>query len=90
MLAPEPGYTYAKFERPPLNSVCPKPKVKGSVKSENMSIISLEYVQKWKTVVYSLVYLTYLTILQSFDLIRYNFLLKLFDLAVTLKYGECH
>ena len=43
-----------QFDRPPLNSVCKKANVKVSVKLENTSIISLEYAQKWKTMVYSL------------------------------------
>ena len=47
-------YNHTKFERPPLNSVRQKANIEVFVKSEDMSIISLEYVQKWKIVVYSL------------------------------------
>ena len=43
---PNQGYDHEKFERPPLNSVRQKADVKVFVKSENMSIISLEYVKK--------------------------------------------
>ena len=53
----EQDCNHAMFERPPLklNSACQKANVKVFVKSENMSIISLEYVQKVKKiVVYSL------------------------------------
>ena len=39
------GYNHAKIERPSLNSVHQKANVKVFVKSENISIISLEYVQ---------------------------------------------
>ena len=39
----EQGFTHAKFERPPLKSVC-----------QNMPITSLEHVQKVKNSVYSL------------------------------------
>ena len=49
------------------------------VKSENVSIISLEYVQKWKSALYIyiyilfkkkiIIYLTYFTVLQSLNLI---------------------
>ena len=35
LLDPNQGYNHVKYERPPLNST-----------SENMSIMSLEYVQK--------------------------------------------
>ena len=48
------GYNHAKFKRPPLNNFPPKANVKVFVESENKSIISLEYVQKWKNMVYSL------------------------------------
>ena len=40
------GYYHAKFERPPLNSVCRKTNVRFFVNSRNTSIISLGYVQK--------------------------------------------
>ena len=53
MLDPKQCYNHAKFEGPPINSVCPKANLKVFVKSENMSITSLEYAQKWKIVVYS-------------------------------------
>ena len=54
LLDPEQDYNHTKFERPPFNSVCQKANIKNFVNSENMSIISPEYVQKWKIVVYSL------------------------------------
>ena len=44
LLDPKQGYNHAKFEKPSLNSVHQKTNVKTLVKSENMSIISLEYV----------------------------------------------
>ena len=47
-----PGYNHAKFERLPLNCVHQKANSKVFVKSENISILSLEHVQKWKTVQY--------------------------------------
>ena len=48
------GYNNAKFEKPYSNSVCERAKDKVFVKSRNMSIISLEYVQESKLVVHSL------------------------------------
>ena len=51
---PEQGYTHTKFERPTLNSIHQKTNTEAFIKSENTSIISLECVQKWKTVVYLL------------------------------------
>ena len=54
MLDPKQGYNHAKFEIPSLHSVHQKGNIKASVNSENMSIISLEYVQEWKIVVYTL------------------------------------
>ena len=93
MLDPEQGYNHAQFERPPLYSVRQKSNVKVSVISENTSIISLEYVQQYKIMVYSFAYLTYWTIQTKFPLnwIRtQNVQLKLFDTAVTLKYGQGH
>ena len=50
----EQCYKHAEFESLPLKSVHQKANVKVFVKSENMSIISLEYVQKSKIVTYSL------------------------------------
>ena len=47
-LDPKQGHNHAKFERPPWKSVHQKANVKVFVNSENMSIISLEYDQKWK------------------------------------------
>ena len=64
----EQGYNHAKFERPPLYSVPQNAYGKVFVKLENMSIISLDYLQKCKTVTYSLS--TYLTMLLCFNLIR--------------------
>ena len=66
LLNPDQGYDHAKFERNSMNSVHQKANIKVLVKSEKMSIISLEYVQKWKIMVYTLS--TYLTIQQSFTL----------------------
>ena len=43
---------HTNFERPPFNSVHQKAKV--FVKSQNASVISLKYVQKWQIVVHSL------------------------------------
>ena len=54
LLDPEQGYNHAKFEQPPLNSVCQKANIKVFIKSENTSIISLGYVQRCKIVVYLL------------------------------------
>ena len=58
-----------------------------------MSIISLDYVQKSKIVVF-IIYLTYLTIIQSFNSSGWEHIifiqLKLNDTAVTLKYGQGH
>ena len=45
LLDPEQDYDYAKFEKPPLSSVCQKTTFK-FIKSENESFVSLEYVQK--------------------------------------------
>ena len=39
---------WAKFERPPLHSVCQSAKIEAFVKTENTSIISLEYVKSEK------------------------------------------
>ena len=53
LLDQKQGYNHAKFERPPLqsHSVLQNPNVKVLVKSENTSIIYLEYVQKLKIVI---------------------------------------
>ena len=51
LVNPKQGYNHAKFERPSLNSVHQKVNVNGFVKSENTSVISLEYVHKWKMLV---------------------------------------
>ena len=53
LVDPKQGSNTAKFEKPCLNSVGEKNKDKVSVKSGNMSIISLKYVQKSKIVMYS-------------------------------------
>ena len=55
-LDPEQGYNRAKFERSRLNSVQEKGSVKVVFffKRGNMPIISLEYVRKSKTIMYSL------------------------------------
>ena len=53
LLDPKQGYNHSKFERP-LKIVRQKANVKVLVQAENTSIISNEYVQKWKIVVYSL------------------------------------
>ena len=45
---PKQGYNHAKFERPCVKCVPKEANVKVFVKSENMSIISLEYMQKNK------------------------------------------
>ena len=44
LVDPKQDYNNAKFEKPRLNSVHEKANDKGSVKSGNMSTISLEYV----------------------------------------------
>ena len=64
LLEPEQGYNHAKFERSPSNNVCQNANINAFVKSENIHH-SLENVQLWKTVVYSLS--PYLMILQSFN-----------------------
>ena len=46
LVDPKQGYNNAKFEKPRLNSVCEKVSDKVFVKSGNMTVISLEYVQK--------------------------------------------
>ena len=61
MLDPEQGCNHAKFKRPPLHHVHQKASVKGFVKSENVSVISLEYVgwgeqtnnkkKRWKIII---------------------------------------
>ena len=67
---PRASFNCAKFERPPSNSVHQKDNNKVFVKSENTLIVSLEYAQMWKNtgVNIFIIYLTYLTILQSFKL----------------------
>ena len=42
LLDPKQGYDHTEFERPPLNSVQQKANIQVFVKSEIMSIISLE------------------------------------------------
>ena len=54
LLDPKQGYNHAKFDRHLLNSVCQKANAEVFVKSDNMSIISLACVQKWKLVLTSL------------------------------------
>ena len=50
-LDPEQGYNDAKFQRPLLDVVCQKAVIYGFALSENVSVVSLEYVQKWKIIV---------------------------------------
>ena len=71
LLGTKRGYNHAQFERPPLNSVRQKANAKVFVKLENTSRIFLEYAQKWrkKNSGIFITYFTYLTILQSFNLI---------------------
>ena len=58
LVDPKKGYNHAKIERPSLNSVWKKAKV--FVKSDNVSIISLEYAQKSEEQWYiCIIYLTY-------------------------------
>ena len=68
LLGPEQGYDHTKFERPPINSICQKANIKVFVKSGNMSIISLEYVQKWKKLWYSHYLLNLLNSSTKFEL----------------------
>ena len=89
LLDPKQGYNHAKFERLPLNSVHQETNIKVSVNSEN----ALECAQEWKIVAYSLSTLTYLTILQSLNLIGYQhkyFQLEPFDIALTFKCVQGH
>ena len=70
-----------------------KPNVKLFVKSENRSVISLEYVQKVED---SGIFIIYFDIRHNptkFQLNRIwtqTFQLKLFDIAMTSKYGQGH
>ena len=84
LLDPKQGYYCAQFERPKTVSA-----KKPILSNQKTSIISLEYVQKWKTVLYSLSTLIYLTIPKSLNLIKYGhkILLKLHKIVVTFKYG---
>ena len=83
---PKQGINHAKFEIPPLNTVCEKANVKFSVKSENMSIISLMCKSEKLWYIHSVLeLLEKLTPLQLNRINRYNFQLKLFDISVTLK-----
>ena len=61
------GYNYAKFERLPLNSFRQKAEVEVLVKSENTSIISLEYVQKRKKSSIFVIYFHLLNNLTNFN-----------------------
>ena len=61
------GCNHVKFERPLVNSVHQKANSKMFVKSENMPIISFEYMQKEIKSGTFIICLTYLTILQSFN-----------------------
>ena len=82
------GYNNAKFEKPCLNSVHEKANNKVFVKSGNISIISLEYVQKVENSGKFMICMLYLTVLHKFQLKQIrtqNFQLKLFDIAVILK-----
>ena len=92
MLDPEKDYNHTKFERPPWNSVRQRAKRKVFDKSENMSIISLEYTQIWKIVYihYPLHLLNNPTKFQLNRIRTQDFQLKLFDSAVTLKYSQGH
>ena len=42
-VGPEQGYNHAKFQGPPLDTVCQKSNIIVFVKSENMLVISLKY-----------------------------------------------
>ena len=80
MVDPKQGYNNAKCKESLLNSVRERTNNKVLDKSENIWIMSLEYVQRWK-------------IVAKFQLNwtgARHFQLKLFDTAVTLKYGPGH
>ena len=46
LLDPEQSYNHAKFERSPLNIVHQTAKIKVLVMSENLSVITLNYMQR--------------------------------------------
>ena len=87
LLDPELSHNRAMFERPPLNNVHQKANVKVFVKTENISVIILECVQKSKIVVYSLsTWITSQSYKLKFNWVRVHiFYLKLFNTAATLK-----
>ena len=87
-LDPKQGYNHAKFERSPLNRVHKNANIKAFLKSENMSNISLAYVQRSNKVVYSLS--TWHRKFQLDWIRTQNFQLKPFVVAVTMKYGQGH
>ena len=67
LLDPQKGYNHAKFERPPLNSVCEKPTIKILSNQKTRQLHSLDF-QKVKISVIFIIFLTYLTIPQRFNL----------------------
>ena len=87
LLDPKQGHNHAKLDRLPLNSIHQKANMKVFVKSENTS---LYYVQlkskKYWCVHYILDLLNNPTKFQFNGITTQNFQLKLFDIAVTLKY----
>ena len=92
MLDPEQGYNHAIFKKPYFNSDCEKANSEVCVKSENMSIISFEYVRKSIKVVYSdLPDVLYNPTDYQRNRKEHNFFqLKLLDIDVTLKSGQGH
>ena len=88
LVDPKECWSNTKFEKPHLNSVHEKANNKVFVKSGNISIISLEYVQKVENSGKFMICMLYLTVLHKFQLKQIrtqNFQLKLFDIAVILK-----
>ena len=73
------------FKNLPETVSAKKPTLIFCVKLQSMSIISLEYVQQWKIVVYYNLLDNNYTKYQLNWIRTQNFLLNLFDIAVTLK-----
>ena len=64
---PKQDHNHAKLGKPCLNTAQQKANVKFFVKSENISVISLEHMRKSQRVVYSLIWLGYLRIIRNLE-----------------------
>ena len=92
LLGPMQGNNHAKFQRPPLNSVHQKAnrKILSNQKTCQLSSLNMCQSEKYWYIHYLLDLLNDPTKFKHSWIRTQNFHLKLFDTAVTLKYGQGH